>query len=170
MSDENRKLYITKNWVVAILIYYFITFTIGSVGAIYILLFDSNTELTIFQRALLGSVSIALAAASAAYIRKLYKLCFKFASEQNNDDQLFLKQLGTIVYFIVRPLFSILFALLVVAGVRSGIILSTSLALKIDEGFIYLTMVSSFYVGFLSGDFINKLEIKGLNKLDSLIG
>jgi hypothetical protein len=170
MSDDNRKLYITKNWVIVILIYYFIIFIAGSVGAVCVLFFDSNTELNIFQRALFGSISIALAAASAAYIRKLYKLCFKFSSEQDCDDQLFLKRLGTIVYFFVRPLFSILFAILVVAGVRSGIILSTSPSLEIDEGFIYLTMVSSFYVGFLSGDFIKKLELKGLKKLDSLIG
>jgi len=31
-------------------------------------------------------------------------------------------------------------------------------------------MASSFYVGFLSGDFIKKLESKGVKKLDSLVG
>ncbi len=170
MSGGNRQLYITKNWVIVILVYYLIIFMISSLGTGYLLFMGNSTGLSIFKQALLGSASMALAAASAAYIRKLYKLCFNFSSEQDGDDQLFLKRLGTIVYFIVRPLFSILFAILVVAGIRSGIILSSSSGLKLDEGFIYLTMVSSFYVGFLSGDFIKKLESKGQKKLDSLIG
>lgn len=170
MSSDNRKLYITKNWVIGIFAYYLIIFLIASIGTGYILFSGSSSGLSIFKQALLGSISIALAAASTAYIRKLYKLCFNFSSEQDGDDQLFLKRLGTVVYFIVRPLFSILFAILVVAGIRSGIVLSSSADLKLDEGFIYLTMVSSFYVGFLSGDFIKKLESKGQKKLDSLIG
>jgi hypothetical protein len=169
-DNEDRKLYITKNWVVTIFIYYLVLFISSSIGTGYILFYGSLLGLDIFKQALLGSASIALSAACAAYIRKLYKLCFNFSSEQDGDDQLFLKRLGTIVYFIVRPLFSILFSALVVAGIRSGIILSSSSELKLDEGFIYLTMVSSFYVGFLSGDFIKKLESKGQKTLDSLIG
>ena len=168
-SDNKRKLYITKNWVIGILLYYLIIFLVASMGTGCVLLLGNSSGLSIFNQALLGSTSIALAAASAAYIRKLYKLCFNFSSEQDDADQLFLKRLGTVVYFVVRPLFSILFAILVVAGVRSGIILSSSSDLNLDEGFIYLTMVSSFYVGFLSGDFIKKLESKGQKKLDSLI-
>ncbi len=169
-NDNNRKLYITRNWVVALFIYYLVLFFSSSLGTGYVLFYSGSIELNIFEQALLGSASIALAAACAAYIRKLYKLCFNFSSEQDGDDQLFLKRMGTVVYFIVRPLFSILFSALVVIGIRSGIILSSSSELKLDEGFLYLTMVSSFYVGFLSGDFIKKLESKGQKKLDSLIG
>jgi hypothetical protein len=168
--DEGRKLYITKGWVVIIFVYYLILFLVSSIAMGYILFYGGSLGLDVFKQALIGSVSIALAAACAAYIRKLYKLCFNFSSEQDGDDQLFLKRMGTVVYFIVRPLFSILFSALVVAGIRSGIILSSSSELQLDEGFIYLTMVSSFYVGFLSGDFIKKLESKGQKKLDSLIG
>lgn len=170
MSDVNRKLYITKGWVVIILIYYLLLFMMASFGTGYVLFFCNELDLDVFKTALLGSALISLAAASAAYIRKLYKLCFNFSSDQDGDDQLFLKRMGTIVYFGVRPLFSILFSILVVAGVRSGIILSSKSDYQLDDGFIYLTMVSSFYVGFLSGEFIKKLESKGENKLDSIIG
>ncbi len=170
MREENRKLYITKGWVIFIFIYYLVLLLLGGYVSISMLFYKEINQLTIFDRALFGSMSVALAASSCSYIRKLYKLCFNFSSEQNNEDQLFLKRLGTVVYFVARPVFSILFALLVVTGVRSGIILSTSSELKVDEGFIYLTMASSFYVGFLSGDFIKKLESKGVKKLDSLVG
>ena len=169
MSDEQRKLYITKNWVITILLYYFLVFISSATVATYILFISSDYQFPIFQLALVGSIAIALAAASAAYIRKLYKLCFNFSSQQDEADQLFLKRLGTIVYFLARPLYSVLFALLVVMGIRSGLVLSASTPLKLEEGFIYLTMASSFYTGFLSGEFIKRLEIKGLKKLDSII-
>ena len=168
--DQDRRLYITKNWVVIIFIYYLVIFLASAICTGYVLFYGSALDLDVFKQALVGSASIALASACAAYIRKLYKLCFNFTSDQDQDDQLFLKRFGTIVYFIIRPLFSILFSVLVVAGIRSGIILSTSSELELEEGFIYITMVSSFYVGFLSGDFIKKLESKGQKKLDSLIG
>ena len=172
-NDNERKLYITQSWVVAILIYYLVMFLGSSSCAGHILFYANTTDpvnMDIFKHALLGSASIALAAACAAYIRKLYKLCFSFSSDRDSDDQLFLKRTGTIVYFIARPLFSILFSILVVAGIRSGIILSSNSELELNQGFIYLTMVSSFYVGFLSGDFIKKLESKGKRKLDTFVG
>lgn len=171
MEERNdRKLYITKKWVVSILVYYVVLFIGSSIAAGYVLFFEGALAIDVFKQALLGSASMALAAACAAYIRKLYKLCFNFSSSQDEDDQLFLKRMGTIIYFVVRPLFSILFSVLVVAGIRSGIILSSSSAIKMDQGFLYLTMVSSFYVGFLSGEFIKKLESRGPRKLDSLVG
>lgn len=170
MPKTERTLYITKNWVLAIFVYYLLLFFSSIAGTIFVLLFDGATNYGIFKQSLIGSASIALAAASTAYIRKLYKLCFSFSSEQDNADQLFLKRMGTIVYFLVRPLFSILFSLLVVVGARSGIILSSTSTVELDQGFLYLTMASAFYVGFLSGDFIKKLESKGEKQLDSLVG
>lgn len=170
MNENSKKLYITRNWVIALFVYYLALFLAASSAAGCVLFYGNATNLDVFKQALLGSASISLAAASAAYIRKLYKLCFNFSSDQDHADQLFLKRLGTVVYFAVRPLFSILFSALVVVGIRSGITLSSGADLRLDEGFIYLTMVSSFYVGFLSGDFIKKLESRGQEKLDSLIG
>jgi hypothetical protein len=169
-NNINRKLYITKHWVIALFIYYIVLFFVSLLSMGYVLFNSNSINLDIFEQALLGSASMALAAACAAYMRKLYKLCFNFSSGQDDVDQLFLKRMGTVLYFIIRPLFSILFSTLVVIGIRSGIILSSSSELKLDEGFLYLTMASSFYVGFLSGDFIKKLESKGQKKLDSLIG
>lgn len=170
MSGEERRLYITKTWVVIIFIYYFALFIFAIYYSIDVLLNGELVGQNALYRALVGSIAIALAASSAAYIRKLYKLCFMFSSEHDNDDQVFLKRLGTIVYFLARPLFAVIFAVVVVIGVYSGILLSTSPALVIEDGFVYLTMASSFYVGFLSGEFIKRIETKGRDKLDKLIG
>ncbi len=170
MSEEERRLYITKTWVVVIFFYYFALFICGGYFSLDVLLGGEIFKSDIFHRALSGSIAIALAASSVAYIRKLYKLCFKFSSDHDNDDPLVLKRLGTIVYFVARPLFAGLFAIVVVIGVYSGILLSTSPALRIENGFVYLTMASSFYVGFLSGEFIKRIETIGRDKLDKLVG
>jgi hypothetical protein len=169
MPEKIRTLYITKNWVILIFIYYTFLFTCSLFLTCYTLLWDGMRELGILKQSIIGSAGISLAAAAAAYVRKLYKLCFNISSDHENADQLFLKRLGTVVYFLVRPLFSILFAILVVVATRSGIILSTSNPVELDEGFLYLTMASSFYVGFLSGNFIKKLESEGQKKLDPIV-
>ncbi len=167
MSSE-RKLYITKNWVISLFIYYSILFFVGGVGAFEVLL-NRMHDLSILEAAILGSTSISLCASAIAYIRKLYKLCFSYSSEQENADQLSLKQLGTLFYFFTRPFFGLLFSLLIVIGFNAGMILSTR-NIELDSGFVYVTMFFSFYAGFLSGDFIKKLEEKGKTQIQKVMG
>jgi len=169
VADEERKLYITKAWVVIIFIYYSIIFLVGAWFSFDILFKAENECVNIFKSALIGSVSIALTAASIAYIRKLYKLCFRYTSLQEEDDQLFLKRTGTIVYFCTRPIFSVAFSLLVVATLRSALLMSSSTENELEAGFIYICMITSFYVGFLSGEFIKKLEEKGSSKFKEIL-
>lgn len=170
MTTE-RKLYITKNWVVAILLYYSLIFIIATYKATSLLIdLSSKLEITaayIFESALVGSMSIAISASAIAYIRKLYKLCFSYASSQDNDDQLHLKQLGTAFYFFTRPLFAVAFAILIVVGMRSGMV-AASKAVTFDEGFVYVCMFFSFYAGFLSGEAIKNIERYGKNKLNQV--
>lgn len=168
MAEEQRSLYITKNWILFIFIYYLILFGIGLFVAIQVLIDTLEYPLAIFQRSILGSVSISLSAASAAYIRKLYKLCFRYETSQETVDQLFLKRLGTIVYFLARPLFAMLFGLLVVIGIYSGLIITT-VDREFGEGYLYISMALSFYAGFSSGNFIKMLERNGIKKLDGVV-
>lgn len=167
--DKDRKLYITKAWVVIIFIYYVAVFALGSYVSFEILLSSENPDVKILSNAIIGSVAIALTASSIAYIRKLYKLCFSYSSEQEEEDQLFLKRLGTIVYFITRPIFALAFSLLVVATLKVTLIVSSSDGKELNSGFIYICMITSFYVGFLSGDFIKKLEEKGASKFKKIV-
>lgn len=163
--NEERRLYITKGWVVTIFSYYIFLFVGGSIFSVITLLGVGLTEVDIFKRTLLGSGAIAVTAASIAYIRKLYKLCFQYSSDQETADQIFLKRLGTIVYFMTRPIFSIAFAMLVVISLKSALLLSSTTEVPLEEGFMYISMITSFYVGFLSGEFIKKLEKDGLDKI-----
>lgn len=169
IMSEERKLYITKRWVIVIFIYYSILFVIGTVASFNILLVVESKETIIVQSAIIGSVAIALTASSIAYIRKLYKLCFSYASNQEEEDQLFLKRLGTIVYFLTRPIFAIAFSLLVVASLRSALLMSSPSSNEMEAGFVYICMITSFYVGFLSGEFIKKMEKNGTGKFKDIL-
>jgi len=166
-ENNNRKLYITKDWVFIIFIYYSVLFITGTYFALKIILDISDTS-NIVQSALIGSISIAVSASSIAYIRKLYKLCFKYSSEQENEDQLTLKRIGTVFYFFTRPVFAMLFSILIIVGFNSGMLASSS-KVELGSGFIYITMAFSFYAGFLSGDLIKKLEKSGQKKLDKIV-
>ena len=169
--EIERKLYITKNWVVAILLYYSAIFIFSACKAVSLLIdlpsMLDNQLSYIFEASLTGSISIALAASAIAYIRKLYKLCFVYASSQDGDDQLQLKQLGTAFYFFTRPLFAVAFAILIVVGMRSGMV-AASKEITFDEGFVYVCMFFSFYAGFLSGEAIKNIEQYGKNKLNQV--
>jgi len=165
--STDRKLYVTKNWVIVLFIYYSLLFVAGILGALEVLINQIDSE-NILKSALLGSISISLSASAIAYIRKLYKLCFSYSSDQESVDQLSFKRLGTMFYFFTRPIYALLFSVLIVIGCNSGM-LASSKNFDLDSGFIYITMFFSFYAGFLSGDFIKKLEESGKKQLGKLV-
>jgi len=102
------------------------------------------------------------------YIRKLYK---QVLSENLTEaKQSPLKEVATFVYFIARPFFSIAFALLVVIGMKSGLILSGASQSTLGYGFVQMTMFFSFFVGFLTGRFLRRLESWGERVLERVSG
>jgi hypothetical protein len=167
---KERRLYLTNTWVQVIFIYYFIIFVIGlflSVLGLTPNVFGVTGE-SILLRAMEGSVGMALNGSSIFYIRKLYKLCFGNRLDSSVEGDIYLERLGTIVYFLARPLFSVGFALLIVIGIRSGFILAVSSPVQLNDGFVFTTMFLSFFVGFLAGRFIVNLEKKGENYLQKI--
>ena len=115
---------------------------------------------SILNKAIIGSMSMSLLGSSIFYGRKLYKAAINLDMilPINNSDNF--RQLGIIYYFILRPLFSVCFAVLTVLIVKSGIyFVSDSNGIK--ENFIFGLMVISFFIGYSSGDFIDVLEENG---------
>ena len=70
--------------------------------------------------------------------------------------------------FIGRPFFSIGFSLLVVLGLQSGMMMASDESPELGAGFVHIAMFLSFFVGFLSGKFIKRLEVYGENLLDKI--
>jgi hypothetical protein len=167
MRDE-RKLYLTNGWITALFIYYFFIFLSGIVLAVSSLVPGVIYEASppILHLALIGSIGMSSNGSAIFYIRKLYKLCFRENLRIDDKENTYIRRLGTIIYFFCRPLFAIGFSLLVVIGLKSGFMLTSTKQIELNDGFIFLTMFISFFVGFLAGRFVKKLEVSG----DKILG
>lgn len=140
----------------------FLVFEISKVATI--------TEQTVFINAVWVSISTAILGATIFYMRKLYKACINsdITIPVSNEDKL--RQTGVFFYFFLRPIFSGIFSIIILIILKSGIsILSTSKTLTIE--FYYLSIIISFFVGFSSGDLIDKFEDVGksiVNKISEI--
>jgi len=173
MSSEqlrSRQLYLTNRWILILFVYYFIVIIAGSLLAILALVPSTlfNSAPSIFSLGLIGSAGMAANGSGIFYMRKLYKLCFAESLMISSSVTDYPKLLGTIIYFIARPLFSVGFAILVVIGVRAGFFLTIEGPAQLTSGFVYATMFVSFFVGFLSGRFIKQLEKSGSSVIEKL--
>lgn len=168
---QERKLYLTNSWITALFIYYFVIFLSGLALAVIALvpstIFDKSPQ--ILGLALFGSIGMSSNGSAIFYIRKLYKLCFSENLCKNDCENTYIRKLGTIVYFIARPLFGVGFSLLVVIGLQSGFMLTITKPIDLNNGFIYLSMFISFFVGFLAGRFIKRLETSGDRILENVL-
>ncbi|TAK64167.1 hypothetical protein [Methylobacter sp.] len=160
---EDRNLYLTNPWITSLFIYYFFVLLVGfsmSILALQPDFIDIKTY-NILTLSIIGSIGMALNGAAIFYIRKLYKLCFDDRLKIDDSNNIYVRRLGTVIYFFARPLFSIGFAILFIIGLQSGFMLTSNKPIELNSGFIYLTMFLSFFGGFLSGKVIKKLEVSG---------
>lgn len=174
---KQRTLYLSNIGTTLLFIYYFLLFTIGFSGAIFAILphpiisfYNSTIKVSPFLLAVIGSIGMALNGSSIFYIRKLYKLCFV---EPIGEDKLhgnYKENLGSVVYFLTRPIFSIGFSILIVIGLKTGLMISSEAGANIANGFVYECMFISFFVGFLAGNFIKNLEHYGNNIINKALG
>ena len=174
-SQRKRTLYLSKGWMRVLFVYYIfilvsslliVFFVIFCDSAQYLRSSSANEKLAFF-----GSIGMALMGASIFYIRKLYKLCFSDELITSNvSDEFAIRALGSTVYFIMRPIFSVGFAVLVVLGLRSGMVAVSGHPIELNATFVHISMFFSFFVGFLSGRFVKYLESKGEYVMTSLLG
>jgi len=168
--QEPRKLYLSFRWIIIIFVYYFVVFIAGVCASLAALLpeYIFENAVGIFPLAIVGSIGMASTGSALFYLRKLYKTCFLVTATDIDKNNL--KRVGTIIYFMVRPIFSIGFSILVLVSLRAGFTLASKNKIEFDEGFVFVSMVLSFYVGFFSGRFINSLENSSEKMLGKVIG
>lgn len=166
----SENLYISKCWIKFIFFYYFIIFILGNIISLIalspVILF--SCQIQILHRALIGGSGMACIGSSIFYIRKIYKSCMqlKFITSTTPDSDV--QRFGTVVYYLARPFFAVGFSILVVIGIKSGSMLASKNPVDLDEGFLYLTMFTSFFIGFSTGKFIKKLENKSQKVIDKI--
>ena len=165
-QESPRKLskyYITTRRIRLILIYYILLCLVGLFFSFVALSPDFILSYTpdIMLLALIGSLGMSTVGSTIFYIRRIYKICIRNQIEQP-DNKSTICQLGITIYFIIRPVFALGFAVLVVVGILAGML---NIALKdavLSYNFIYLCMFVSFFSGFSTGTIITLLEKFGL--------
>jgi hypothetical protein len=170
MNNKNIWFKLSLKSIQALRIYYFIVFAIGLIGLGFFFFFILPLAgILIFQKSLIASIFIALTGSTVFYHRKLYKACINLDLTIPTTEEDSIREKGVKTYFILRPLFSIIFALLFNIILIIGIKISTEQTFQLTEGFIYTNLFFSFFAGFSSGDIIDKLEEKGANIVNKII-
>lgn len=157
-TNEKRKLLIytiSKKGIIFLYAYFVIILISSLIFCIYVM---SNLEILINKNLLLWtslcSISSSSIFTSIRYLRVLYKACIdnRIESPENGAT----KFIGNIMYFILRPIYSCAFVVLIVFAMMAGLIIVTpSVEYIINDRFLYLSVVVSSIVGFSIGDVID---------------
>lgn len=155
-------------WLLAYDIFLFVLGLLTSIGVIIVVNLKLYHHYIILT--LIGSFGTCLVGSSIYYIRKIYKSCIqvKFSTPEKTDQDK-LQRIGTIVYFVFRPIFAIGFVVLVVLAIEVGIVSMAKTVDGISEGFINVCMFISFFIGFSTGNFISRVEKKSDSMVSDLL-
>ncbi|MBL7729801.1 MAG: hypothetical protein JNM88_01375 [Chitinophagaceae bacterium] len=160
MSEKNVWFKLSRHRINALVWIFFLLLLLGI--AIVLLLFiniarNNFLDLPIFEQAIYGGISMALLGSSTFYFRKLYKACINldFITPISEEDKI--RQTGVFIYFALRPLFSIIFSLIIVFSLREGVLTMVAKA-ELQDGFTYAAMIFSFFGGYASGDLVDFFE------------
>jgi hypothetical protein len=166
MSQETRWVKLSERTIIKLFVYY-ITLLLLSIGMFLLIVYFEYIYKHSINKTILaiwGSMSMSLCGSSIYYIRKLYKLCIQDKIGAPNVENR-LQVVGILIYFVIRPVFAIMFGVLVVLGTNVGILSMTNDKINLNNGFIDFCMFISFIIGFSSGKVINNLE----NSSDKII-
>ena len=167
MGTDNSTKWITLSSyaIIRLFIYYLIILIACLSISVLIFIYYSKINAVIsdeFTIALIGSLATSGIGSSIYYIRKLYKACIqKTILSPTAEGSDALQHLGTKFYFVIRPVFSFGFAILLVIGIHLGVFAVSNDTPDLSNGFTKVCMFMSFFAGFSSGHFIKLLEKKG---------
>nr|AXB84834.1 hypothetical protein DRB99_07585 [Clostridium butyricum] len=163
---------LSVNNLIFLFIYYTVLLLVSSLITIHLiythyLSLSVNVNYTIgFNKILITCISFSICSSCIYYIRKLYKLSLanKIYISSNNNDKL--RKLGTISYFLIRPWFSGVFSIVMFLGLNSGILIVSGTNIPYNR-LMDLYIFLSFFVGFSSGKFIQFIETKSDDIINS---
>ncbi|CEP43375.1 hypothetical protein [Paraclostridium sordellii] len=120
---------------------------------------STDNSLNLYNLAFIGSISSAICGSCVAYIKKLYVLSLggKFDSEISSKED-YIVNYGTILYFIYRPIFSIIFSIIMFLAIKIGILPILNNLSKISDSIVDIFIIFSFFIGFGTGSVLESLE------------
>lgn len=162
MNNKHVWFKLNKNGRVFLYCYLGLLLISSLVSVAFIIFFKTEwiLKLGIEKISILGCIIFPLFGSSVFYIRKLYKACINLDIVEPTTVEDNIRQSGIIFYFILRPIFSIGFGLLLFLSFKIGVSAMVKTP-DLNDGFIYSCMFFSFFIGYSSGDVIDKFEKVG---------
>lgn len=154
--------------VIILFIYYICISIAGLVTSLYLLINSQNIisskKLIIYTFFL--SIASSSMLSSMYYIRKLYKACIMDLIKKGNG---IIKEIGNTLYFVTRPLFSVVFSVVFIICMFGGMFIVTgNLDFFANTKFMYLSTIASCVIGFSTGDVINEFTKFSKEKIKNI--
>lgn len=165
-DSRNKMLYhITKGWTIGLFIYYSLMIIVGMCLILYILIgiIGSSHSIDLKMYTFIVSLLSSMIFAGVCYSRKLYKALIdkRIIIEGSWEEKT-----GNIMYFILRPLYAVVFAFLFVVCILGGaFFVSGGLDCIINEKMVYLTTIMSSVIGYSIGRVLDLFEKYGKDKI-----
>lgn len=188
MCEENNNnkskgltYHIPQKWVIALYAYYTILIFSGAslllyilIGNMYIDKFENEKkpeyitkhedENKIMKYTYFVSMLSSVMLSSVRYSRKLYKACIDERIKTNEDN--ISKNVGNIMYFFLRPIYAVIFAIIFVISILGGAFFITGgMNFVINEKMVYLSAIVSCIIGYSVGDVIDIFEKYSSDKI-----
>lgn len=157
-KNEDIKYELSKGNIIFLMIYYSLYILFGIMISIIELCYDKSTfgmKLLIIYM-IISSFGVSGMLCSVQYIRRLYKACI---AGRIKEEISVIGQIGTMMYFIFRPIFTFCFLIIIIVGLISGMYVVTgNLEYILNEKLIYVGMITSAYIGYSIGSLIDRFE------------
>lgn len=165
MTDKNRDMSVMSlhfTDTLCLLLYYTLILT-SSVGYLVYCFLKSDQFPLVDQ---FSAIKIVLASSFSGstifYSRKLYKAAISGSFNFLQSNLFTVSRLGTIFYFLLRPLFGSVFSIVVYSIWRSSVQVSTQGGATPNE-LIFLVIPIGFFAGFSAGRVLEQFESKPIS-------
>ena len=169
--STNQEYVLTEKNIIFLFVYYIFLLIGGAALAVreLIWVFDiiGNQPANIYYllTSLLVSFGGSASFSAVYYMRKLYKVCTRKKLKKKYEKA---ENMGYFMYFFTRPLFAILFSILLVAMMLGGVfVISGHLEYVLNQRFILVSFIASSSLGVSIGktiDWYTKNGFKNLKK------
>ena len=154
--------------IIVISLYYILLFLLAIFicVCVFLLEYQENPPLNMIQLSIIGSAANGLLGSTICYIRKVYLLSIQNRIQHDYSST---EKIGTMLYFMIRPLFSMVLAVIIMLGFAVGIFSFFVSGGELTHNFINFSMVVSFFLGVSNGKLMDKLNEVGNNFISKLL-
>ncbi len=157
---------LTRNDVIFIFIYYLLILILASTLVFWQIIFSySSSDITIVEN-MIALSSSAACGSTIYYSRKLYKASINGDYKFVADDGTGVARVGTIAFFVLRPMFGIILSLISYCLWKASINVAVANPSE-KSNFIYIVTLIGFFSGFSVGRLIEQFQEKNVDSITS---